>query len=105
MLAFLGPLAGLLLSIVGSVVGRALFSMGMSYVTYQGFDMAFQWIFDNIKSNLNALDPKILQFLAYLWVDKALSLIFSAFTAALFIKTLGGDGFTKLVTKYVGGTA
>ena len=105
MFAFLGlaPLAGLLISIVGSVVGRVLFSLGMSYVTYQGFDAGFDWLFDQIKTNMNSLSPEIMQFMAYLWVDKAIAMIFSAYTAAIFIKTLGGSGFTKLVTKYVGG--
>lgn len=103
MFAFLGPLAGLLISIVGSVVGRVIFSLGMGYVTYQGFDSAFDWITGQIKSNMNLLDPKIVQFMAYLWVDKAMSMIFAAYTSAIFIKTLGGSGFTKLVTKYVGG--
>lgn len=103
MFAFLGPLAGILVSIVGTVVGRALFALGMGYVTYQGFDTAFTWLFDQIKSNMNALDPKIVQFLAYLWIDKAISMVMAAYSAALFVKTLGGSGFTKLVTKYVGG--
>ena len=103
MFAFLGPLAGVLVSIVGSVVGRVLVALGMSYVTYQGFDTAFAWLFDQIKANINALDPRIVQLFAYLWVDKAIAMIMSAYSAALFIKTLGGSGFTKLVTKHVGG--
>jgi len=52
---------------------------------------------------MNLLDPRIVQFMAYLWVDKAISMIMAAYTSAIFIKTLGGSGFTKLVTKYVGG--
>jgi uncharacterized membrane protein len=103
MLAFLAPLGGLLVSIVGSVVGRVLVAMGMSYVTYKGADTAIGWLLDQIKTNTNALDPRIASFLAFLWVDKAIAMVFSAYSAALLIKTLGGDGFTKLVTKNVGG--
>lgn len=99
---FLGPLAGLLISIVGSMVGRVLVALGMSYVTYKGADTAIGWILDQIKNNMAMLDPKIVKFLAFLWVDKAIAMVFSAYTAALLIKTLGGDGFTKLVTKYTG---
>lgn len=102
MYAFIGPLAGLLISIVGSVVGRVLFSLGMGYVTYQGADTAITWLLDQIKTNMSNLDPRIVQFLAFLWVDKAIAMIFSAYMAALFVKTLGGSGFTKLVTKHVG---
>lgn len=102
MFAFLGPLAGLLVSIVGSIVGRALFALGMSYVTYQGADTAITWLLNQIKTNMAALDPRIVQFMAFLWVDKAIAMIFSAYMAALFVKTLGGAGFTKLVTGRVG---
>lgn len=104
MFALLGPLAGLLISIVGSVVGRTLVALGMGYVTYQGFDTAFGWLFDQIKTNMSALDPQIVSFLAFLWVDKAIAMIMSAYTAAIFVRTLGGSGFTQLVTKYTGGT-
>lgn len=102
MFALLYPLGGLLVSIVGTVVGRVLFSLGMAYVSYQGADAAITWLLNQIKTNMAALDPRIVQFLAYLWVDKAIAMIFSAYMAALLIKTLGADGFTKLVTKHVG---
>lgn len=104
MFALLGPLAGVLVSIVGSIVGRTLFSLGMGYVTYKGFDTAFGWLFDQIKNNMNSLDPQIVSFLAFLWVDKAIAMIMAAYTAAIFVRTLGGSGFTQLVTKYTGGT-
>lgn len=100
MYALLFPLGGLLVSIVGSVVGRVLVSLGMSYVTYKGADTAIGWLLTQIKTNMNLLDPKIVQFLAFLWVDKAISMIFAAYTTALIIKFAGGDTFTKLVTKY-----
>lgn len=105
MFAFLAPLGGLLVSIVGSVVGRVLVALGMSYVTYNGADTAIGWLLDQIKTNTAALDPQIVRFLAFLWVDKAIAMIFSAYSAALLIKTLGGSGFTKLVTKHVGASS
>lgn len=105
MFALLAPLGGLLVSIVGSVVGRVLVALGMSYVTYKGADTAIGWLLDQIKTNMSGLDPRIVKFLAFLWVDKAIAMVFSAYSAALLIKTLGGDGFTKLVTKNVGGSA
>lgn len=105
MFAFLAPLGGLLVSIVGSVVGRVLVALGMSYVTYQGADLAITWLLDEIKANTMALDPRIGKFLAFLWVDKAIAMVFAAYSSALLIKTLGGSGFTKLVTKHVGGEA
>lgn len=38
-------------------------------------------------------------FLAWLWVDKAIGMLFSAYTAAIGIKMAGGTSFTKMITK------
>lgn len=96
---FVAALLGGLLSLAGSLVGRILIALGMSYVTYKGFDTGITWLLDQIKSNMSAMPSEVLSFLAWLWVDKAISLIFSAYSAALAIKTAGGTSFTKLVTK------
>lgn len=99
MIAFLAPLAGLLTSICGSLVGRALLALGMGFVTYKGADASVGWLLTQIKGSVAALDPRIVQFLGFLWVDKAISMIFASYTAALLIKTAGGNSITKLVTK------
>lgn len=92
-------LAGMLLNLVGSVAGRALLALGMGFVTYKGMNGGIDWLFQSIKSNINLMDPKIVQFLAFLWVDKAISMMFGAFAAALVVKMAGGSTITKLVTK------
>lgn len=92
-------LAGVLLNIVGSVVGRALLALGIGYVTYKGMDTGINWLFDEIKTNISALDPKVVQFLAFLWVDKAISMMFAAYSAAALIRMAGGSTITKMVTK------
>lgn len=99
MLALLAPLAGLLTSITGSIVGRALLALGIGFVTFKGADTSVTWLLEQIKTNISALDPKIIQFLAWLWVDKAISMIFGAYTAAAAIKMAGGNSITKMVTK------
>lgn len=95
----IGALIGALLQIASSMVGRVLLALGMSFVTFQGIDVGITWLLDNIKSNMQAMPADILNFLAWLWVDKAISLMFSAYTAAAAIKMTNGSTLTKLVTK------
>jgi len=95
----LWALGGLLLNLVGSIAGRALLALGMGYVTYKGMNTGIDWLITYIKSSVNGLPVDIVQLLAYLWVDKAISLLFSAYTAAALIKMAGSDSMTKLVTK------
>lgn len=92
-------LIGGFLQVAGSMVGRVLLALGISFVVYSGIDLAMTYLVDNIKSNMSAMPVDILNFLAWLWVDKALSLMFSAYTAAAALKMAGGTTLTKMVTK------
>lgn len=96
---FLMPLLGGLLTIVGSVIGRVLLALGMGYVTFKGFDVAVGWLLAQIKSNMSALPAQVIQFLAFIWLDKAIGLVFSAYSAAALIRMAGSTQITKLVTK------
>jgi len=82
-----------------SLVGRVLLALGLSYVTYSGFDVGFQWLLDQIKTNMSGMPVDVVAFLAWLWVDKAISMIFSAMSVALTLKMAGGTNITKLVMK------
>lgn len=97
--AFLYSLLGGFLSIAGSMVGRVLIALGISYVTYSGFDLSVSWLLAQIKSNFDGMGADTVAFLAWLWVDKAIGMIFSAYSAALVIKMAGGTTLTKMVTK------
>lgn len=100
---FIPALIGALLTFAGSMVGRVLIALGMSYITYKGFDVGVQWLFDQIKLNMSGMPGDVVSFLGWLWVDRAISLVFSAYTAALSIKAIGGASITKLVIKKPGG--
>lgn len=96
---FIYPLLGGLLSIAGSMAGRVLLAIGISFVTFQGYDLAIIWLLNYVKSSLSSMPSEVVGFLGYLWVDKAIGMIFSAYTAATVIKVAGGTGMTKMVTK------
>jgi len=97
--ALLMSLLGGLLTIAGSMVGRVLLALGMSYVTYSGFDVLISWLLNQVKSNMSSMPVEVVSFLGWLWVDKAISMIFSAYTVAATIKMAGGTKLTKLITK------
>ncbi|WP_426161643.1 DUF2523 domain-containing protein [Pseudoduganella sp. R-34] len=96
---FVNVLAGLLLRLCAPLVGRVLLALGMGYVTYKGVGAGIDWLLMQIKMNIGAMPTQAVQLLAYLWVDKAISMMFSAYAAAALIK-LGTSGvLTRLVTK------
>jgi len=92
-------LIGGLLTVLASAVGRILLALGLSFVVYSGFDVSITWLLNQIKSNLSGMPADTVAFLAWLWVDKAIGLMFSAYTAASAIKFAGGTTLTKLVRK------
>lgn len=92
-------LLGGLLNIAGSMVGRVLLALGIGYVTYKGMDTGIGWLLTQIKSSMGAMPADVISFLAWLWVDKAISCIFSAYTAAALIRAAGAASITRMVTK------
>ena len=95
----LTALLGGLLTIAGSMVGRVLIALGMSYVTYSGFDLGINWLLNQIKTDMSSMPSEVVSFLAWCWVDKAIGMIFSAYSAAMVVRLAGGTSITKLVTK------
>jgi len=92
-------LLGGFLTIAGSMVGRVLLALGMGYVSYTGFDLLVGWLLNQIKTDMGSMPTDVVQFLAYLWVDRAISMVFSAYSAAIVVKLAGSTKITKLVTK------
>lgn len=81
-----------------SLLGRALLALGFSYATYTGLNVGVDWIQQSMRTSLAGMPTEILSFLGYLWVDKALSMTFSAFAAALLVRG-ASNSVTKLVLK------
>ena len=96
---FLLNLLGGLLTIVSPMVWRVLLALGMSFVTFKGFDLTVAWLLTQIKGYIGGMPADVISFLAWCWVDKAIGMVFSAYTAAIAVKVAGGAGITKLVVK------
>lgn len=97
------PLVAVILGYFGaaasSLVGRVLLALGMGYVTYKGFNASVDFLLNEIKSNINGMPADVISFLAFLWVDKAIGMVFAAYSAALLVKVSASGTITKLVTK------
>ena len=91
--------AGVLLDLAKPLLGRVLLALGISFVTYSGVSTGLSWAQSAIVSNLSGLPVAVVSLLSWLWVDRALSMVFSAVTASLVIKGLTGGSLTRMVTK------
>jgi hypothetical protein len=91
-------LVGGLTSSMGSFVGRAMIAAGVGVTTYSGISLGISSVKASAISGVNSLGSDALGLVGYLWLDKGLTIIFSAFTAALTMKLVGGS-IKKMVMK------
>lgn len=95
---FVPALMGGLAMAMGSLVGRALLALGVGAVTYTGVTLGVGVIKDQVITNLSGLPVDAVRLLAFFWVDKALTVIFSATATALAMQTVSGS-LKKIVMK------
>lgn len=87
---------GVLAKLVGPMAMRVLLSMGIGFVSYKGADTSVNWILDSIRSNTGGLPAHVAGLLGYLWVDRAIAMMFGAFTASIGVKAVNGS-ITRMV--------
>lgn len=92
--ALMGALAGAMVSLVG----RAVLALGIGFVTYQGIDLAIGSLKANVISGFSGLSADMVGLIAWLYLDKALTIIFSAVATALAMRMLAGS-VKKMVFK------
>ena len=86
---FIPALLGGLATIAASLVGRVLLALSIGFVTYTGAQIGISAILVSVKSAFSGAPSDVVSLLAFLWVDKAIGMMFSAFTAAMTIKGVG----------------
>lgn len=87
---FLPALLGGLATILGSLIGRAILALGIGFVTYTGTSLALGTMKQSVISGFGGMPADMVNLMGYLWIDKALSVMFSAVTAAVAIRGIGG---------------
>lgn len=89
--AFLPALIGALAAAMGTLAGRVMIALGFGFVTYKGIDVGIESLKQTAMSGINGLPAEALGLVGYLWLDKALTVIFSAIATALAMRAVGGS--------------
>lgn len=94
----LASLLGGLIQLSGSLVGRVLIALGISYVTYTGISIGLDAIKEAVWNNLAGVPAELVGLLAIAKIDVCINIIFSAVTARLALNGLTSGGkITKQV--------
>lgn len=98
---FLAALLGGLVQIAGSLVGRVLVALGISYVTYSGVDLLVGSLRDMALNMLGSAGPTIVGMLGLFQVGTGLGIVFAAIMARLALAglQLGTGVLTRQVIK------
>lgn len=99
MFALIGPaIVGALAASLGSLLGRALIALGIGFATYKGLDVAMTSLKAQVLQHFNAIPYDAAALLGFLWFDRAIMMVLSAYAAALAMRALGGS-VKKMVFK------
>lgn len=99
MWAFLVPqLVGALAIAMGTFVGRAVLALGVGFVTYTGITVAVDSMQSSVISSVSGMPADMVNLVAYLWLDKGMTIIFSAVAASFAMRAIGGT-VKKMVLK------
>lgn len=97
--AIIPLLIGALLEVLASAAGRILLALGLSFITFKGVNVAINFLEDAIRNNMSAMPGQVVSFLAWCWVDKAISMMFSTYSVCMTFKMAGSTVLRKLVQK------
>lgn len=65
---------------------KLLIVFGVSFVVYQGMDVALTGLVDALKGHFNDMPASLVQILSIAGMDEGITIIFSAYASALAIK-------------------
>jgi hypothetical protein len=88
---FIAALIGALATAMGSLAGRVLIALGFGFITYKGIDVGMASLKALVMAQVQGLPSEALGLVGFLWLDKALTMVFSAVTTSLAMRTVGGS--------------
>lgn len=88
---FLPALIGALASAMASLAVRAVIALGFGFVVFKGIDVGIGVLKDLAIAGVRGVPGDALQLIGYLWLDKALSVVFSAVATSLAMRALVGS--------------
>lgn len=96
---FIAALLGGLVQVAGSLVGRVLLSLGMSFVVYKGLDSSLSFLRDSAVANFQGLPAASLQLLGLMKVGKVISIVTSALASRMSLNGMTQGSIKKMVVK------
>ena len=96
---FIAAIGGMLISLVGSLVGRVLIALGISVITYTGLSASLDWMLSQAIAAFSGLPADIFSLLAYMKIGVCISIVTSAISARMLINGISGDTFKRWVLK------
>jgi hypothetical protein len=95
---FIPALMGALAVAMATFIGRAILALGVGFVTYQGIDLAIAALKMTAVTSLQGMPADMIGLAGWLYIDKGISVIFSAFVTSLSMRMVSG-GLKKMVFK------
>jgi len=96
----IAALWGALLSLVGTLVGRVLVSLGIGYVTYSGINASIAWAKAAFLAGLTGLPAAAVGLAGVMQVGTCVSMLLSAVTARMVLAGMSSaGGVKKMVVK------
>lgn len=89
--AWLPALMGALAGVMASLVGRVVLSLGIGFVIYSGISIAFLAMQTAAINELKGIGGDVAALIGYLWIDRAISVMFSAVLVSLSMRGLGSS--------------
>jgi len=95
----ISAIAGALVSIAGSLVGRALVALGMGYATYTGISTALAWYQTQFNTAMSSTGATVLGLAGVLKLDVGFSILIASVTARFLLDGISSGTLKKLVIK------
>lgn len=92
-------LLGWLVSIAGTLVGKVLLSLGITYFAYKGVDIAIGAAKANFFTGLGGLSPTTVGILGVMKVDVAVNMLFSALVGRMTLAGMTSGVVKRMVLK------
>lgn len=83
-------LVGALATFIASAVGRVILALGISYVTYSGITAGLNVLKTMMISQVSGLPSDVVNLVGFVGLDKALTIIFSAFVFRVSLRLVNG---------------
>jgi hypothetical protein len=96
---FAAALWGFFISIIPTVVGRVLLSLGFGYVAYSGIDLLMTGAKTALLSRITGSGAIVVQLAGVLQVGTCINILASAVAARLVVAGITNGVLTKMVSK------